>query len=60
MAINPLREPYERAKRQYHLAGKAAKGTPEGSPQRVAYEAAKRAYQEAGKALRESLIRAAG
>ena len=45
---------YRSAKRAYHAAGEAAKGTPIGSSERVQYAQARIAYQEAGRRLRES------
>lgn len=45
---------YRAAKRLYHAAGEAAKGTPPGSPERVLYAQVRIAYQEAGRKLRES------
>lgn len=49
---SPELEEYRRAKRAYHAAGDAAKGTSEGSPQRAAYAQARADYQRAGVALR--------
>lgn len=51
---NPLWDDYVRKRRQYHEAGKAAKGSAPGSAERVRYVEAKAAYQEAGRRLRES------
>ncbi len=54
MGWNALYDEYVRKRRLYHDAGKAAKGTPMGSPERERYAEAKTAYQEAGRRLRES------
>lgn len=56
MGSNALYDDYIRKRRHYHDAGRAAKGTPPGSPERALYALAKEAYQAAGKALRDSRV----
>jgi hypothetical protein len=45
------RSEYETAKRKYHHAGKAARGSRQGSEARKLYEQAKRSYHTLGKKL---------
>jgi hypothetical protein len=48
---------YERAKRAYHAAGRAAKDQAPNSAARKAYEKATRVYHKAGEALRNQNAR---
>lgn len=53
-SIGELEADYNRAARQYHVAGANARGKPTKSREREIYKAAFREYQRAGEALKKA------
>jgi hypothetical protein len=54
MTVQEAEAAYDRAKRAYRSAGKAALGKPAGAVEQRAYEERKREYHRAGEELRRA------